>query len=210
MNLEKSDEVYKQIVGSNYWVSNYGKVFHEEHKKWCPMNNSYSVFKRKNIILSNNNSKKYWRIRINYDNKTHITESVHRLVAQYFVPNPFNKEQVNHKDGNKDNNHYSNLEWVTNAENMLHKHTVLKKFTTHFGKKCTFNKLTEEQVIAIAERVKKGEKIVNIAKDYEVGASTISELKAGRSWRQLNLFPIKARKSEKYFDLRYDPSISES
>ena len=43
--------------------------------------------------------------------------SIHRLVALNYIPNPENKEQVNHKDENKENNCINNLEWMTNYEN---------------------------------------------------------------------------------------------
>ena len=69
--------------------------------------------------------------------------AVHRLVAEEFIPNPDGKSEINHRDGDKSNNHVSNLEWCTRAENMRHAaDTGLRP-----SGEDTFNaKLTNEQV----------------------------------------------------------------
>ena len=53
-------------------------------------------------------------------NKISVPMLVHRMVAECYIPNPEGKPEVNHKDGDKSNNHISNLEWVTKSENNRH------------------------------------------------------------------------------------------
>jgi len=71
-------------------------------------------------VLSNKNSKGgYLSVILRYGDKRRYTR-IHRLVAEAFIPNPLSKPQVNHKDGNKQNNRVQNLEWVTAKENVRH------------------------------------------------------------------------------------------
>lgn len=110
-------EVWKKIEGyENYSVSSWGKV-----------RNDVSG----DLIAQEKNPKGYMRVSIGSIGKRHHLK-VHRLVAQAFVPNPEGKPQVNHKDGNNRNNSFTNLEWVTDAENKEHQKAiaVTKK---HFG-----------------------------------------------------------------------------
>lgn len=67
---------------------------------------------------------------------------IHRLVATMFIPNPENKPCVNHKDGNRQNNHVDNLEWCTIAENNKHMYDVL-------GRMGPTGKLSKESVADI-------------------------------------------------------------
>jgi len=58
---------------------------------------------------------------------------IHRLVAETFIPNPYKKPCINHIDGDKANNHVSNLEWVTYQENTIHSYkTGLNTAATKF------------------------------------------------------------------------------
>lgn len=76
--------------------------------------------KRKNRYLKATvNKHGYCKVKLFKNNYGKIY-SVHRLVAEAFIPNPENKPQVNHIDSNRRNNNIENLEWVTNKENMQH------------------------------------------------------------------------------------------
>lgn len=79
--------------------------------------------------------------------------SLSRLVATYFIPNPDNKPEVNHKDGNRFNNHVDNLEWVTMEENNYH---ALITGLKPRGENHPNSKYTEETVRLIREMRDKG------------------------------------------------------
>lgn len=109
--------------------------------------------------------------------------SVHRLVAQAFIPNPLGLPQVNHKDGVKENNHVSNLEWVTCQENIRHAYqTHLRKGTCKVGEKNTCAKLKEKEVIQILHS---GDGAKVLADRYNVTVSTIYKIRSGKRWRHI-------------------------
>jgi len=99
---DKPDEkwkLYKKIKKNIYFISNCGNV------------------KNKNRQLKTNRKNEDGYRHITIDNKIHL---VHVIVARKFIPNPENLPIVNHKDGNKSNNHVDNLEWFTHQLNAQH------------------------------------------------------------------------------------------
>ena len=147
-NEDVEGEIWKQVLLENmdekiYFVSNYGRF-----------KNSFG------IIMDN------YKITGGYL-RTYIygkTYRIHRLVALAFIPNPENKEQVNHIDGNKLNNRLDNLEWMTNQENQIH------KFQIGLGNNFT-RKITQYDLHM--NKIKDFDSIAGACKELNIGKSNI-------------------------------------
>tara|TARA_R110002020_G_C16256725_1_gene770182 strand:+ start:371 stop:877 length:507 start_codon:yes stop_codon:yes gene_type:complete len=108
---------------------------------------------------------------------------VHRLEAIAFIDNPENKPQVNHKNGIKTDNKLGNLEWNTRSENQ--KHAIKEGLRTAKGEKNSQSKLNKYQVIDIRQKVADSYSTSWLARMYGVSPSTISDIKARRSWKHI-------------------------
>lgn len=161
-------EIWKSIDGyPNYLISESGKI--------------YSMGVQR--ILKQDYSGGYRRVTIFFFDKRRFL--VHRLVAREFVPNPNNYKIVNHKDGNKLNCHYTNLEWCTQSQNVKH------AFDTGLKKP------SENQKLSVKKSV--GKKVVNIvtgqiflsardaAKSIGIGKSRVNVILNNESINKTNL-----------------------
>jgi hypothetical protein len=106
-------EIWKDIKKEKgYLVSNKGNI-RSIDRETIYSDGRIAMFKGKYMSISKNTTYPICKI----NNKTY---KIHRLVAESFIPNPQNKSEVNHIDGNKHNNNVNNLEWVTRSENIRH------------------------------------------------------------------------------------------
>ena len=99
-------QIYINNVPTNFWIENTGRLRNARTKRWLKggINKGYHLYSL-------------------YFRGKQYTFYTHRLVAEYFVPNPKNFSIVHHKDGNRLNNFYLNLEWIDAKE---HNRTMIK------------------------------------------------------------------------------------
>lgn len=167
-------EEWRPIKGYEgfYEVSSHGRVRSLDRVvdrcNWCPQN------RQGKILKGTENRDGYIKVRL-YKNSTGKVFSVHRLVAQAFLPNLKKLSTINHQDGNKQNNRVDNLEWASYKENNNHAiRTGLKKTKT--GAQSQRAKLTQTQVNEIRKEYvprKRGKNTCTLAKKYGVSQKTI-------------------------------------
>lgn len=175
-------EEWKPVVGYEglYEVSNFGRIkaFQKTvnkgkcHRSWDEHFLKYGV-----------DGCGYYRTNL-AKNGMNRTVKVHRLVAEAFIPNPEGKPEVNHVDGNKQNNHVSNLEWCTHGENQNHAYRIGLKSVD--GSKNPAHKLTDEEVDFIRKNyIPRHPEFgtVALSKKFGVHRKTISRITCGNSWK---------------------------
>lgn len=116
------EEIWKEVQGYEefYCISNLGRLKRKPIVYYRKTDGRKCTLKEK-IVAPFKNKKGYNRVRLEkFGLSEKFTTTLHILVAKHFIPNPNNYTQVNHIDGNKDNNSISNLEWINNQENVLH------------------------------------------------------------------------------------------
>ena len=159
----------KYCLKYNYYITENGEVYSEITDK---------------ILSVQLDKDGYEKVRlISIDGKRH-RYSVHRLVLENFKPcDNMHELQVNHIDGNKQNNCLTNLEWVTPSENIRHAYVVGLK--NQKGEANNASKLTERQVIEIIEKLQNKQSMYSIAKIYNVHLCTIKLIKDKKTWKHL-------------------------
>lgn len=166
------EEVWKNVYHEGVYVgkqvSNTGKVRADNGRMMLLQDNGagYKFY----VIRNYRDGDKYRTVR----------EYAHRLVATYFIENPLNLPQVNHKDCNKSNNNVDNLEWTSRKDNIDRAHSMgrMKKRTEN-GK---INILTVDQVVDLYTSVKRdGVGISEKARQMSIPRTTASSIMNKRS-----------------------------
>lgn len=103
-----------------YFINKNGEIF---SNKYHPIKNKNNKMQKLKLHLDTNG---YLSVML-YKEKIPTRVRVHRVVAETFLANPENKPEVNHIDGNKQNNNVSNLDWCSHSENNIHAYRVLGK-----------------------------------------------------------------------------------
>lgn len=124
---------------------------------------------------------KYMRVTLSESGKTK-RYALHRLVALAFLDNPYNKPQVNHKDGDRWNNDVSNLEWCTQKENQTH---AVETGLCPKGEDNGNSRYTKHQIRQVKYYSHLGHSRKDVANLCNVTLSCVKDVRSGRVWKDL-------------------------
>ena len=132
------------------------------------------------ILPQRLNSSGYYRVDLQDGNKKRSV-FVHRIVAEAFIAMEPGRDFVNHKDGNKLNNHVDNLEWCTRSENINHAYKNGLMHEVHpSGEQHTNSKVTDEEAITIYQLYRTGVSGIQIGKMFNVGKNVAYRIVNGK------------------------------
>lgn len=140
--------------------------------------------KNDHILSSYKNNSNYLCLKISVNNIKY-NYLIHRLVAEIFIPNPENKEQVNHKNGKKTINWVGNLEWNTRKENMQHA-VVNNLLNPKYGENNPFAVHTEEQIKMACKLLQENHSYNYISALSGVNRKTLEGIKNGKKWKHIS------------------------
>lgn len=196
INNHNDVEEWKDIkeFQNRYQVSNFGNIRNSRNMK---------------VLKPRKHSGGY--LQVNIRNKGKLKNYyIHRIVAQYFCENDINNDitnlDVNHKDGNKENNFYKNLEWCTRSENIKHCFYTNKE-RNRFGINVPNHKLSYDDIEEI-KRIKAKEKLSNkeISEMFNISESQITRVLNGTTYtnklvnKVIEVKPIVPQRYASYYN----------
>lgn len=172
IKIKNSGLFYKRIKyegkPTRYIITNFGWVINTDTNK---------------IQSPFTSNRGYLRVCLSF-NGTRKKYSIHRLVAKYFIPNPYNYPEVNHKDGNKYNNSVTNLEWCTAKENVVHSYDT---YLNHSGESNKMSTITNKQCREICKYLEQNELTMSeIARKVGTNRKVVSHIRHRESWTRIS------------------------
>ncbi len=181
-NLRKmDDEIWKELTfpDKKYEISNYGRV-----KSYC-----YDQVEGRIVKLGN--IKGFFNVSLRVDGKKR-SYLVHKLTAEAFIEKtaPF-QEVVIHLDWNKQNNHISNLQWVTRDQSYKRMHKALQEARKKAGKVVTSSKLSAKDVSIIKGMLENGVRQNVISRMFCVSEMQVSRIARKENWAEVEPTKVK-------------------
>jgi len=159
-----------------YVVSNIGNI---------KTNNPYIKSNKGKILKQGETRAGYKIVQLSKRGQKKKTKMVSRLVAEAFIPNPNNYPEVNHKDHDKSNNFYLNLEWCTASYNIKYAY-YNGRMPYRGGEGCSLSKLKDKDVLEIRKLYKTKEySQADLAEKFDVGVQAIGRIIRRQRWKHL-------------------------